>query len=56
MNHGEKTKKAENKFQIKIKSKIHPDVYHIIHVDLNCYEQMPKKKTKSFQRCGFELL
>lgn len=40
--------KQENiaKYQIKVKSSIHPDIHHSIEIDLHCYERLPKKKKK----------
>lgn len=33
------------KYNVKIKSKIHPSIYHTVRVDLRCYERMPDEKT-----------
>lgn len=30
------------KYYVKVKSTVHPDIYHTVLVDLHCYEQMPK--------------
>lgn len=37
--------KNDKKYQynIKIKSKIHNDIYHTVHIDLYCYEKMPSE-------------
>lgn len=35
-------------YYVKIKSKIHPTIYHTITIDLHCYESMPKEKTLNF--------
>lgn len=37
-------KKKTKKYKIKIKSKIHPDIYHTAYIDLHCYEKMTKEK------------
>lgn len=40
--------KAENKctlFDTKIKSKLHPDIYHTVRINLHCYERMPDEKS-----------
>lgn len=39
------SKKVEEcyKYNIKVKSKIHNNVYHNIQVDLYCYEKMPRQ-------------
>lgn len=33
--------KIEKKFHIKIRSKIHPDIFHTIEINLQCNETMP---------------
>lgn len=45
-----KTDKKHAIFDVKIKSKIHPSIYHTAQVDLHCYEQMPSERTLSDQK------
>lgn len=40
MNKDKNTKK-QTKYNVKIKSKIQPDLYHMIEVELHCNEKMP---------------
>lgn len=48
--------KHQTKSYVQIKSKVHPNIFHKIQVDLYCYERMPdgkklqksKKITKAF--------
>lgn len=42
--------KNKNSYPIKIKSEIHPEIYHTILIDLHCYEKMPKGKKIVKQR------
>lgn len=39
-----KTGKNQTKHYVKIKSKVHPSIYHVVEVDLRCYERMPDEK------------
>lgn len=41
---GDVTNEKQSVFDVKIKSKVHPSVYHKIRVDLHCYERMPDEK------------
>lgn len=34
--------KNKNKNNVLIKSKMHPDIYHVIEIDLYCYEKLTK--------------
>lgn len=35
-------KNYQTKFNVKIKSKLHSDIYHLNEIDLRCYESMSK--------------
>lgn len=39
----EKEKVKKHEFNIKIKSKIHPSIFHTAQIDLECYERMPRE-------------
>lgn len=47
-----KEKNKKTKYNLKVKSKIHPDIYHLVFIDFRCYEKMPKetefKQTKEY--------
>lgn len=36
--------KFNTKYIVKVKSKVHPEIYHCIQIDLHCHEKMPKEK------------
>lgn len=42
----QKTNKLNTKYTVKVKSKVHPEIYHSIQLDLHCYEKMPKEKSE----------
>lgn len=42
--HKNKKIKIKSNYLVKVKSKIHPEIYHTILIDLHCYEQMPEEK------------
>lgn len=33
----------KTKYCLKVQSKVHPDIHHLIYIDLRCYEKMPKE-------------
>lgn len=37
----QKMQRNQTNHYIKIKSKVHPSIYHMAQVDLQCYERMP---------------
>lgn len=41
MNEKKRKEQKNNKHYLKIKSKIHPDIYHTLIINLHCYEKMP---------------
>lgn len=42
--HKNRTDKNQTVFDVKIKSTVHPNVFHTIRIDLHCYERMPDEK------------
>lgn len=40
-----KSNKNRTKYNLNVRSKIHPEIYHTALIDLHCYEQIPKEKT-----------
>lgn len=42
--------KNNTKYYLKIKSKIHPDIYHTEFIDLRCYEKMPAENKLNRER------
>lgn len=41
----DKKRGKSTKYDVKVKSSLHPNIYHVVRVDLHCYEQMPDEKT-----------
>lgn len=39
--------KNQYKYNLRIRSKIHKDVYHFININLYCYEKMPNEESLS---------
>lgn len=39
-----KNQKNKHKYYVKVKSKIHSEIFHLILINLYCYEKMPKEK------------
>lgn len=45
INHQHKiVKKSEYKYEVKVKSKVHPGLCHTVTVDLFCHEKLESKK------------
>lgn len=43
----ESKNKSEYKFDVKVKSKVFPDLHHTVKVDLYCYEKLAKKPSEN---------
>lgn len=43
------------KHELNIKSKLHPDIYHKVIIDLYCYERIPKPKEIRDLKCFEEM-
>ena len=43
--HTDRVSGRESQYLLKMKSKVHPSIYHTIKIDLHCYENMPNEKT-----------
>lgn len=44
-----KQQKNNQIYNVKIKSAVHPDIYHVVQMDLNCHEKMPSEKQLSIR-------
>lgn len=38
------TNKKNQIYNVKIKSAVHPDIYHVVKINLSCNEKMPSEK------------